>query len=86
MYGNYENKTKHNYEKSWLHSPVVNIMKLLIITLSTARELFLLLVSTQSDLTPPGDSLQGTAEDKVTVCRCNTNTELRAAVTAASHF
>jgi hypothetical protein len=47
----------------------------------TVRELFLRLASTQSDLTTPGDSMQRTAEEKVALCRCNTDAVLRAAVT-----
>jgi len=47
------------------------------------REFFLLLASTQSDLTPPCDSLWGMAEDNTTVYRCNADAVLRAAVTGA---
>jgi hypothetical protein len=53
------------------------------VVFKTARELFLLLASTQSDLTPPGDSLQGITENKVAMCRCNTDAVLLAAFTGA---
>jgi hypothetical protein len=45
--------------------------------------LFLLLASTQSDMTAPGDGLSGIAEDTVAVCRCNADVVIRADITGA---
>jgi hypothetical protein len=84
MNGNSENKSILYYENSGLHSPVDNINKLFRITLKIVRELFLCLASTQFNLAPQGDSRKGIAEDKVAVCRCNTDAEIRAAVTWTS--